>query len=181
MSPELEPSGVAWCSVVRRQAVPQGWCQLCAGLSHCRLGYRLDCLKDMSAHSPALLGAAEPNWGYRLGADILKGPGALLSKRCWVMLIVLLAAELQNPDREVIWGLWAGCWMKSIDACRWMMTACSHIRSRKYSLNICFITCTYLISNCLFRNTWTVSPSRVYLEAILLLVSCFINLLDLSI
>lgn len=58
VSISLEPwVGMVWGSMVRYGLVPgwpPGWWQRNVGLSCCRLGHHLDCLKDMSAHSLAL-------------------------------------------------------------------------------------------------------------------------------
>lgn len=133
MSPGSELSAGARRGVARHQAVPPGSCQLCVGPSHRRLGHLLSSLKDTRAPSLALSGCAERNWGYGQRTCILNGPGALLSQRCWVMLIRLVSPALQRPDGETVWGLWAASWMRSIDACRWMLTACFQHLIKKIS------------------------------------------------
>lgn len=137
MSPGLEQSGVAWCWVAR--------CQLNIGPSQRRLGHRLDCLKDMSAHSLAPLGSAKPNWGCRLRTGIRYSPAALSPVSCWVMLIHLLALELQKAkpsedcELDAEWEV-----LTRVGRC-WQFVV--NIQSRTAPLAICFIMWSNTVLN----------------------------------
>lgn len=126
--------GMVWRGLT--PGCPPGWCQLRIGPSLCQLGHRQDSLKDMSAHSLALLGSVEPDWGHRLRAGVLNRPGALLSLRCWVMLTRRLTHGLQQPDSKAFGGLWVCSWMNEY-WCAYMCGCWLFItfKSRKYPFN----------------------------------------------